>query len=225
MSSAPADPRIAHPAEHGAERLHPNVPGREHVVAVEVDKGEQEVAQWRGVLDDMVRERRSALVGYACLFVPDRRDAEDLVHEAVVRTFARPRAISDVHAAEGYVRQAIRSVFLDQLRKQRTWREKAHLFVDDAPAPAAELGASVVVDVRSALALLSPRERACVALRYFDDLPVMEIAAALGIGQGAVKRYLSDGTHKLRDALGVAIPVDGPDQESFFVSEPGGSPE
>jgi len=75
------------------------------------------VAHWRGVLDEMVRERRSALVAYACLFVVDRRDAEDLVHDAIVRTFARPRAVTEVHAAEGYVRQAIRTVFLDQTRK------------------------------------------------------------------------------------------------------------
>ena len=69
------------------------------------------MAHWRGVLDEMVRERRSALVAYACLFVVDRRDAEDLVHDAIVRTFARPRAVTEVHAAEGYVRQAIRTVF------------------------------------------------------------------------------------------------------------------
>lgn len=166
------------------------------------------MAHWREVLDELIRERRSALIGYACLFVADRRDAEDLVHEAVVRTFSRPRTISDVNAAEGYVRQAIRTVFLDQIRKQRTWQHKAHLFGDDSPAPGAEQAASAAIDVRSALGLLSPRERACVALRYFDDLTVADIAARLGIGKGAVKRYLSDGTRKLRAVLDVAVPPD-----------------
>ena len=181
------------------------------------------MAHWRGVLDEVVRERRSALIGYACLFVVDRRDAEDLVHEAVVRTFSRPRTITDANAAEGYVRKVIQSVYIDRLRKQRTWREKAHLFIEDTPAPATEQAACAAVDVGSALRLLSPRERACVALRYFDDLPVAEIAAVLDIGQGAVKRYLSDGTRKLRASLGVAIPSHDMDQESLIVTSLGGS--
>jgi hypothetical protein len=53
-----------------------------------------------------------------------------------------------VNAAEGYVCQAIRTVFLDQIRKQRTWRDKAHLFGDDSPAPGGEQAASAAVDGR-----------------------------------------------------------------------------
>ncbi|WP_426593565.1 sigma-70 family RNA polymerase sigma factor [Cellulomonas sp. McL0617] len=161
------------------------------------------MAHWRGVLDEMVRERRSALVAYACLFVVDRRDAEDLVHDALVKTFARPRAVTEIHAAEGYVRQAIRTVFLDQTRRRRTWQGKAHLF-DDGQVPGAENAATASVDVGAALALLSPRERACIVLRHFDDLPVAEIAAALHLSEGAVKRYLSDATAKLRTTLALA---------------------
>ena len=62
---------------------------------------------WHHVLEEVLRDRRSALVGYAALFTLDRVDAEDLVHDAIVRTFARPRALTDVYAAEGYVRGTI----------------------------------------------------------------------------------------------------------------------
>ena len=34
-------------------------------------------------------------------------------------------------------------------------------------------------------------------LRYYDDLKVDDIAEALGISPGAVKRYLSDGLAKM----------------------------
>ncbi|WP_298455265.1 sigma-70 family RNA polymerase sigma factor [uncultured Cellulomonas sp.] len=177
------------------------------------------MTQWREVLDEMIRERRSALVGYACLFVVDRREAEDLVHEAVVRTLSRTRSVTDVHAAEGYVRAAIRTTFLDGVRRQRTWRERLHLLADPTSAPAAEHAATAAVDVRSALAALSPRERACVALRYVDDLPVADVAAELGIGAGAVKRYLSDGTRKLREALGMPDDAPGePGHERWIVT-------
>jgi RNA polymerase sigma factor (sigma-70 family) len=44
----------------------------------------------------------------------------------------------------------------------------------------------------TALRRLSPRQRACVVLRYYEDLPVAQVAAALGVGEGTVKRYLSE---------------------------------
>jgi len=168
----------------------------------------------------MVRERRSALVAYACLFVVDRRDAEDLVHDAIVRTFARPRAVTEIHAAEGYVRQAIRTVFLDQTRRRRTWQGKAHLF-DDPPVAAASEAATASADVSAALLVLTPRERACIVLRHFDDLPVSQIAAALHLSEGSVKRYLSDPTAKLRTRLAV---VDSPHEfESVCIIDREGS--
>lgn len=165
---------------------------------------------WIDVLEQVVHDRRSALVGYATLFTTDRSQAEDLVHDALVRTFAKPRDLTDVHTAEGYVRQVIRTTYLDHARKQRTWRSKAHLFtVPDDPATP-EGSAAAVVDVRAALATLAPRERACAVLRYLDDLPGTEIASTLGLSLGAVKRYLSDATTHLRERLGPdVVPADG----------------
>lgn len=176
---------------------------------------------WQDVLEEVVRDRRSSLVGYAALFTLDRSLAEDLVHDALVRTFARPRDLTDVHTAEGYVRQAVRTAFLDHARKQRTWRSRAHLFAvtDDARAP--EHATTAVLDVRAALATLAPRERACAVLRYFDDLPGAEIAAALGLSPGAVKRYLADATAALRVLLGPDAIPEG-DSTTVSITRNGG---
>jgi RNA polymerase sigma factor (sigma-70 family) len=48
---------------------------------------------------------------------------------------------------------------------------------------------------------LAPRERACLVLRYYEDLKVDDIASELEISPGAVKRYLSDGLAKLKISL------------------------
>lgn len=180
------------------------------------------MTQWQEVLETMVRERRPALVGYACLFAANRRDAEDLVQEALVRTFSRTRAVTDPRSAEAYVRKAIRTSYLDSARKAATWWSRAHLFSDPESTRGPEQAAASSVDVRAALARLSPRERACVVLRYFDDLPVAEIAVELGIGAGAVKRYLSDGTGKLRDSLGVDVPGQEDQDEWSSITPLGG---
>jgi RNA polymerase sigma-70 factor (ECF subfamily) len=49
-------------------------------------------------------------------------------------------------------------------------------------------------------------------LRYFDDLAVRDIAQALGLSEGAVKRYLSDGTRRLRRVLALAEPDPGAEE-------------
>ena len=166
------------------------------------------MAPWEQVLDEVVRNRRAALVGYACLFATPS-EAEDLVQEALVRTFARKRTFEDVFAAEGYVRAAVRTAFLDRNRRRKAWTARAHLFVaQDGRSPEASVAAGI--DVGAALRELSPWERTCVVLRYFDDLPTADIAAELGLSEGAVRRYLSDGVGKLRALLGDRVTWPAP---------------
>ena len=56
--------------------------------------------------------------------------------------------------------------------------------------------------MRQALAGLAPRVRACMVLRFFDDLTVPQIAHELGLADGTVKRYLADGSAALAVVLG-----------------------
>src|SRR5690606_20016391 len=65
-----------------------------------------------------------------------------------------------------------------------------------------EAGAVDRIDVAAALRELSPRERACVVLRFYEDLTVPDIADALALSQGSVKRYLSDGVRRMESLLG-----------------------
>jgi RNA polymerase sigma factor (sigma-70 family) len=56
----------------------------------------------------------------------------------------------------------------------------------------------------AALSGLSPRQRACVVLRYYQDLPVAQVASALGVAEGTVKRYLSEAMTRLAARLSPA---------------------
>ena len=59
----------------------------------------------------------------------------------------------------------------------------------------------VAVAVRDALAALTPRQRAAVVLRYYEDLPERDIAAALGCRPGTVKSLLARGLRTLKEHL------------------------
>lgn len=168
----------------------------------------------------LVAERGGALVGYAYLLTGSIPEAEDLVQEGLVRTFARRRAGVDVAWLEAYVRQAILNAYLDAYRKRRRWSSVVHLAADPGGGDAAGQDAATIrrVDVRQALAALPPRERACVVLRYFDDLSTRDVADRLGLSDGAVKRYLSNARERLGPLLD-----DAPETDHLTVSTEGGA--
>ena len=156
---------------------------------------------WEDELDEFARVRDPALVGYAYLLTGELHAAQDLVQDAFVRTFARHRAGTDADRIEAYVRQAMLNIYRDAYRKRRTWFGVRPLVAERAAYGPPDAVAADRVDVHNALARLSPRERACIVLRHYEDLTVPEIAARLEIGEGAVKRYLSDARTRLEPLL------------------------
>ena len=156
---------------------------------------------WESTVARLVADRGDSLTRYAWLLCGDRDDAADLVQDALVKTFGRLSNDFTVHAAEAYVRRAILTIFLDGARRRTRWRRIAHLTVVPERVEAPSTGSETRLDMWQELSRLAPRERACVVLRYYDDLTVGAIAAELNISSGAVKRYLSDGLAKMSVSL------------------------
>ncbi|MEV0949753.1 sigma-70 family RNA polymerase sigma factor [Promicromonospora sp. NPDC050249] len=178
------------------------------------------MAVWESELDELMRVRGSALVRYAYMLSGDRALAEDLVQDALVKVYSRLRGTPGVSGAvgvpqgsrahdldspftnaEGYVRRAVLTIYLDGYRKRQRWTGIKHLLADDPSTRGADQAASARIDVMAALARLGARERACVVLRYFEDMTVPQIADVLGTAQGTVKRYLSDATKNMQEYL------------------------
>jgi len=162
------------------------------------------------LLATLAESRGHALVGYAYLFTGELREAEDLAQEALVKAMLRTRAgveLTSAAAAEAYVRRTIASLFVDGYRRKRRWLALVPTIAErdtteNARGPAADpaLGAANL-DLRAALAELPRQERACVVLRYYEDFTVAQIAESLGIAQGTVKRYLSQGLASLGEVV------------------------
>jgi RNA polymerase sigma-70 factor (sigma-E family) len=158
------------------------------------------VAAWERVLTDLVRQRGTALKRYGYLLCGDRGEAEDLVQDALVRTFTSTRRF-EVAQVEPYVRKVMLNLYLDRARRRTVWQRLLPL-VAPTPPPDRLAESDVSHDVHRALMALPPRQRACVVLRYYFDLPVLECADALGLSTGAVKRYLSESRARLAERLG-----------------------
>ena len=147
---------------------------------------------WDQTVADLASVRGAALKRQAFLLCGDESQADDLVQEALVRAFTRPLRVPRPGGAEAYVRVIMVNLFIDGARRRSRWRRVAPLLrpVGTAPDPADQVSDRDAM--LAALRSLSPRQRACVVLRYYEDLPVAEVAAVLGVGEGTVKRYLSE---------------------------------
>jgi RNA polymerase sigma factor (sigma-70 family) len=155
---------------------------------------------WQGALSELVTARGQALKRFAFLLCGDDAEADDLVQDALVRSLSRSGR-GGVTNLEGYVRRAIVNGFLDQRRARRSWLRFAPRLlapdrVEDATADADRRG-----EIRSALAELPPRMRACVVLRFYEDLPAARIAELIGCREGTVRGYLSEARTRLRSSL------------------------
>jgi RNA polymerase sigma factor (sigma-70 family) len=158
-------------------------------------------AAWEDVVTELVATRGDALQRYAMLLCGSRDQAADLVQDALVKTFGRLRNGFGVESAEAYVRRAILNGHLDGGRRMTRWRKLAPLEYTPDEQPSSSGDTDLRQDLHRELRKLSPRERACLVLRYYDDLKVDDIAATLGISPGTVKRYLSDGLAKMAISL------------------------
>jgi RNA polymerase sigma-70 factor (sigma-E family) len=140
----------------------------------------------------------SSLLRFAYFVTGDRDVAEDLVQDAFVRIY-RAGARVEEESIGAYARRTL--VNLSRSRFRRATLERRPLPRDDRAAadPADVLARD---DVWRALLTLSPRQRAVVALRYYEDLSERDIAQALEMSVGAVKKQTHRAMTKLRAQLG-----------------------
>jgi RNA polymerase sigma-70 factor (sigma-E family) len=142
------------------------------------------------------RLRRSAY-----LMTGDWQAATDAVQEALVRVYVAWPRLQRSGGLPTYARRALVSAVVDAHRRSST-RKK---YEDRVPIEAERADhADHFVErtvILGALAGLPGRQRACVVLRYFDDLSVADTAEALGCSEGTVKSQTSKALDNLRRVL------------------------
>ncbi|HVX46241.1 MAG TPA: SigE family RNA polymerase sigma factor [Mycobacteriales bacterium] len=132
-------------------------------------------------------------LGYLLTGSPDQ--AQDLVQEALARTYGRLVRIRDDNALEAYVRRCMSSIVVDQARRNGRLRAADV----DGEADSRELDRVEDRDsLQRLLRMLSPLQRACIVLRFYEDLSIAEVADRLGCSPGTVKRETHDALARVR---------------------------
>ena len=146
------------------------------------------------------------LLRTAVLLTGDHQRAEDLVQEALVKVALRWRRLRDGHP-EAYARTVI-------VRDNISWWRKHRREVLVEPPERQSVDVTDTAERRllldRALAALTPRQRAVVVLRYYDDLTEQATADAMGVAVGTVKsqthlalRRLAEAAPELAELLGL----------------------
>lgn len=163
----------------------------------------------RGERDEIVArlfdEHYRGLCRLAGLLLSDSAAAEEVVQEAFLRTFSGWWRVRHPERAQWYLRTSVVNLCRSRLRRRSTEGRGNRATWSDVNRGAAGSGTDPSDDallLAEVVRRLPPRQRDAVVLRYYEDLPEVEIARILGCAVGTVKSQLSKARASLAIALG-----------------------
>ena len=136
----------------------------------------------------------------AYLIVRDANDAEEVLAETLLSALERGHQLRDETALRAWLLRIAANKALGMRRRSVRLIQIGSL-PESASPDAMDSAALDLAVLKDALASLPPRVRAAIALRYYADLNVYEVAAALGTSRNTVKTQLRIGLDRLRDQL------------------------
>ena len=164
----------------------------------------------------LVEAHQDRLYTIALRLLGDRRDAEEVAQDALVRAFRAMQAYDGDRIRALHLRPWLASIAINLARNRRRR-------LDDRQPPSQlepmlDAGFDVAIDGRSgpehragrhetqrelaaALLRLTPSVRAAIVLRHVDGLSVAETAQALGRPEGTIKAQVHRGLRELRAVL------------------------
>lgn len=143
--------------------------------------------------------RGAQLFRSAYLLAGDWHLAEDLVQTTLGKLYASWRKVQNADNPVAYAHTVLFRTFVSH----RRLRSNTELPSQQLPERAATAGDPTLrLALFEALGKLSPRDRAIVVLRYWEDRSIEDTAAVLGVRAGVVRTRSLRALHRLRSLLG-----------------------
>lgn len=164
----------------------------------------------------LVAEHEDRLYTIALRLLGDRRDAEEVAQDALVRAFRAMRGYPSERVAGLRLRPWLASIAVNLARNRRRRHDDRHPAgslepmleagfdppTDGLASPASAADRRETQrELAAALLRLTPAVRVAIVLRHVDGLSVAEVAEALGRPEGTVKAQVHRGLRELRSML------------------------
>lgn len=151
------------------------------------------------------RDEHPTLVRSLWLMSGDRELALDVVGEAFSRALARWDRVSAMASPGGWVR----TVAVNLLRRGHRRRRREQVILASLHGRTRMEAVIPDLDLWDAVATLPSRQREVVALRYLGGCTEAEVAACLGISEGAASASLVKARLRLAELLDPSAEVSG----------------
>ena len=137
----------------------------------------------------------------ARVILGNRIDAEDAVHDAVVTAWRKWSTLREPARFEAWFGRIVVNTCRDRLRKAARRHERVMAIETTTVAP--DEFSSILERERMSRAFsgLDPDHRVVLALRYYRDLTVDDIAELIGVRPGTVKSRLHRAQNRMRELL------------------------
>lgn len=155
------------------------------------------------------REHHRDVYAFALHLLGHQARAEDVTSDVLVKVFMRVRR-GRVDHPKAYLRRAV----VNDVNSWRRRRQVERRWLERQPR---EVGADHggferVSDAQlltRALGRLTPRQRAAIVLRYYEDLSEAETAEIMGCSVGTVKSQVHRGIARLRELVDPEVLAEG----------------
>lgn len=144
----------------------------------------------------MYMEHRRQLVTFALSITGERRDAEDAVHEAIMRILNRGRHPRDL---KPYLFRSVRNAAHDIRR--RAARQTYELFDLPHQLESSRNGVFQYRQLEAGLRHLSDRERETIMLKIYEEMTFQEIADLRHVSINTVSSWYRRGLVKLKQHM------------------------
>jgi RNA polymerase sigma-70 factor (ECF subfamily) len=159
----------------------------------------------------LVERHRSMVYRAAYQFAGNHHDAEDIAQEVFIKVYRSLDRFRQDAQLTSWMYRIVMNACIDHRRRQRPavtapFGEEAEQRMlntpEDTPGPeerayAGELGQVL----ESEIGRLPNGQRVVFVMRHHQGMKLCEIAEALGLAEGTVKRQLHAAVHRLRQAL------------------------
>src|SRR6195256_3053077 len=159
----------------------------------------------------LVEQHSRSVFRLAFRMTGNEQDAEDVVQESFLRAYRQLGRFESRANFGTWLYRIVSNCAVDRMRSKQARHdqvrgdsldEAAELPAADAPGPERMAhSAEIERRVQTALAGLSPLERAAFTLRHYEGRSIDEIGATLGLGTSAAKHSVFRAVKKLRLAL------------------------
>jgi RNA polymerase sigma-70 factor (ECF subfamily) len=144
----------------------------------------------------------SIMFSLARTIVKNDYDAEEVVQNSLIKVVQNSDKFRFINNAYGWVLTIVRNTALNALKAQKL---RTHSNIEDCAEPAqppADIDSKITV--QKVLGMLDEKERLVIAMKYFEDKTVRQIAFELRQPSSTVQSIISRAEKKLRKYIDIA---------------------